>query len=586
MAGVRTMAHRNLGWLAAVGLVWGLAACGSDTAEPADVAVEVADVAADGAADVAGDPAAEATVETAVEATPEVVPEVAEETTSEVAVDVLPEAITPPVAWGPENRGYAELRGIVHLHSLYSHDGCIGNHEDVPADQVAQFFGDCLKQYRAAPCQAGIDYMMQSDHPSNVKEQTFEDAVHYQPADGDELVNDEQGRVLANKMTCAEGSAVKRAYFFLGTEGTKNLPIGVSKTATAENGWKSVDPQIFDVSYDNTTGLVQAQTAIAAVHASGGFAFVAHPEMSDLSVDTIKALPLDGMEIFNIHPMLTQALQDNLPGFFRVDAFMTPGADNPHPDLGLMAIMAPVPNDPLKFDQAAPFIRLASFGATDIHRNVEVPAFCQDGLEDGGMCQNLAAQYPHFAQLLIKGGPAILSDGERFDAYDRAFRWLANRTLVKSDATNEAVEIRQSIGTGRSYLAFDLYGAPKGFDFFAWADGAAVEMGREIQGAADVTLYVRAPTLVATPWGGMKHVTDYSTGEIETKLYRATKDGSEVVADVHGQGATLSFKAEQAAAYRVEIWITPKHLVPTLKGVEDFAAVAYPYIYSNAIFVR
>ena len=584
------MMHRNLGWLAAVGLVWGLSACGADAAGPTDVGGEVADVAPDGVGDVAGEVAveavAESTPETALETPVEVAVEAVEETTPEVAVDVMPEAVTPPVAWGPENRGYTELRGIVHLHSLYSHDGCIGHHEDVPVEQQEQFFGDCLKQYRAAPCAAGIDYMMQSDHPGNVRDQTFEDAVHYQPADGDEMVNDDQGRPLANKMTCAEGSAVKRAYFFLGTEGDKQMPIGLSKTATVENGWKSVDPQIFNVSYDDSVDLAAAQTAMAAAHASGGFGFVCHPEQNDLSVERIKAMPLDGMEIFNIHPMLMQALQDNLPAFFRVDAFMKPGADNPNPDLGLLAIMAPVPNDPLKFDQAAPFIRLTNFGATDIHRNVEVPSFCSDGLEDGGMCENVAAQYPNFAKLLITGGPAILSDGERFDAYGRAFRWLANRTLVKTDATNEAVEIRQSIGTGRSYLAFDMYGAPKGFDFFAWADGSPVEMGREVQGATDVTLYVRAPTLVATPWGGLKYVTDYTSGEIETKLYRATKDGSEVVADVHGQGATLQFKSDRAAAYRVEVWITPKHLVPTLKGVEDFAGNAYPYIYSNAVFVR
>jgi hypothetical protein len=139
------------------------------------------------------------------------------------------------------------------------------------------------------------------------------------------------------------------------------------------------------------------------------------------------------------------------------------------------------------------------------------------------------------------------------------------------------------MGRGRSYLAFDLHGAPEGFDFFAWADGKAVEMGNEITDAVSVTLYVRAPKVVAPPWG-MKHVTDFSGAVVTTKVIKATAEGSTVVAE--GQLTEAEFDVIEPSAWRVEVWITPKHLKPALNGVEDLADGSYPYVYSNAIFVR
>jgi len=283
--------------------------------------------------------------------------------------------------------------------------------------------------------------------------------------------------------------------------------------------------------------------------------------------------------------MLMDAIGAKFQQFLSVDRFMTPGNDNPAPDLAFLLLFAPIKNDPLKFDAVAPYIRITNVGATDIHRNVELPSMCPGGVDSTDTCKKLAAKYPNLAQNLVTGGAAILSDGDRFDSYARGFRWMANRTLVKQDATSEPEEIRQAIGHGRSYLAFDLLGAPEGFDFFALADGQVVEQGQEVTGALDVTLYVHAPTLVAPPWG-LPHVTDFSNAQVETRLIRATADGSTQVVAVTSQGASLEWKADQAAAWRVEVWVTPRHLAPALNGFEDLAEQAYPYVYSNAVFVR
>lgn len=549
-------------WLAAVVI----AGCGSSTSGKDVPGADAMDDIA--AIDVGFDVAADPGVDTALPDVP-------------VTPDQGPSdpGVTPPLPWTPEARGFKVLRGIVHLHSLYSHDGCVPDHEGI----APEVFQQCLAEQRAAPCAYGIDFMMQTDHPGDMQEQVFEDTVHFQPADGDQVVTGADGLPLANRLACPAGSVVPRTYFYLGCEGSKNMPIGLSKTATAENGQKSVDPEIFHVSYDNDVPLATAQAAIAKVHAAGGYAFACHTEQGDISVGRIRDLPLDGMEMFNIHPMLMSALTDDFDAFLRVDRFMGKGQDNPSPDLAMLLLFKPVAKDPEKFDLVAPTTRLAAVGATDIHRNVEVPKLCSS--PDEYECYE---GYPNFSRLLYNGGPAILGDGDRMDSYARAFRWMANRTLVKSDAPNEPEEIRSAIGHGRSYLAFDVLGSPDGFDFFAVADGKAVEMSEVATGAKDLKFFVRAPRLVAPPWG-MKHVTDFSTAEVVTKVIHATAQGATTVMEVKGQGATMAFTPDApfaAGAVRIEVWVTPKHLVPALKGVEDLADRAYPFIYSNGIFVR
>lgn len=258
-----------------------------------------------------------------------------------------------------------------------------------------------------------------------------------------------------------------------------------------------------------------------------------------------------------------------------LDKFMDPeGAD---PDLSLLPFLSPVEMDPIKFDIVFQDIRISTIRATDFHRNVEIPALCTS-LD---ACIEWVEDYPYFTQLLVDGGPAVLGDGARMDSYHRGLRWGSNHTLVSG---NDAVAIREAVGTGRSFGAFDALDMSDGFDFFAYADGEVVEMGREIVSADAVVLYVRAPTLSVPPWG-IDGVTDCSTAEITTKVIRATADGSEVVDSFTGQGITREVPASEGV-WRIEVWIRPRHLVPALKGIEQMADADYPYIYSNAIVVR
>lgn len=477
-----------------------------------------------------------------------------------------PETVSPPVPWDPRNRGYIHLRGIVHVHSLYSHDGCISNHEDVEASQRTAFFEKCLQELRKAPCESGIDFVMQTDHPGDLRDQKFEDALHFQK--GDQIFYDNKGRPFANKVLCSNGSHVNHYYFYVGTEGSKQMPIAMAGP---------IPPEVFSTSVDINTPLEKAQAAIAMVHELGGYMFAAHTEEDNIPAERIIALPLDGMEIYNVHAGLMDVLGSHMDSFFLVDRFMAKGPD---PTLVLLTFLKPLESNPKKFDKVAPHIRISHIIATDIHRNVELPALCAGGLEDGGMCENLASEYPYFAQFLVNGGPVLLSDGERIDSYRRSFRWYSNHALVTSDDPDA---IREAIGKGRNYAVFDLMGMPDGFDFFAIGDGKVYEMGSEITNASQVTLYYRAPHLVAPPWG-IENVTDYSDAILVTTIIKATSDGTEIVAQ--GQISEASFVVSEPSVWRVEIWITPKHLRPALVGVENLSESSYPYLYSNAIFIR
>ena len=506
-----------------------------------------------------------------VPVTPDIAPEtVGGEVAGEVVADLAPEEVGPqvpdaPFGWGFAARGWKEMRGIVHLHSAYSHDGCgPDGYEDFGGPDPA-----CLDELRAAPCATDVDFMMMTDHPGEVKHHTFEEGLQYRADEGDELVLDGQGRPFANRMTCPEGSMVEKAYFFFGTEGSKNMPIGMSGP---------VPMQVFDTNYGQDEPLENAQAAVAIVHELEGYAFACHTEESTISVERMIELPLDGMEIYNLHAGLMGAFND-LDTILSIDRFMTEGG--PDPDLAVMLFLQPVEKDVLKFDQVTPYSPISIIAATDIHRNVEIPALCPDG-PDTGLCWKFAEEYPEFANFATIGGPLPLSDGDRVDSYARSFRWFSNRALVKEDDPDL---LRQAVGTGRGYAVFDVFGYPGEFDFYVAADGAAVELGEEITAPATAVAYIRTPIIEAPPWRAGQEV-DYSKCQVSTRLVRASEEGSEVLIEVTGQGVYMDMELPDPGAYRVEVRVRPFHYEPLLPGVEKLAQNEFPYIYTNAIFIR
>src|SRR5688500_12172083 len=70
-----------------------------------------------------------------------------------------------------ERRGLVPARGIIHLHSPYSHDACDGEPRDEATGDVDE---DCLADLRAALCTTRMDYAALTDHDDTMADEAFE----------------------------------------------------------------------------------------------------------------------------------------------------------------------------------------------------------------------------------------------------------------------------------------------------------------------------------------------------------------------------------------------------------------------------
>ncbi len=486
-----------------------------------------------------------------------------EEFLTDVPLEILP-LVVPP---GPESRGWQQKRGVVHLHSALSHDGCAPDgYEDFGGPDPV-----CLGQLRAAPCANDMDFLMMTDHPGHSSEHPFEEMVQFNEAEGDEIVKDGQEMPFANRMTCPAGSAVDTVLIFAGTEGSKHMPIAMSGP---------IPPKVFQQNYMDESPLEEAQAAAAMVREQGGYVFIPHPEEKSISVDRIVAMPLDGIEIYNIHANLMTVLE-SMDTIFGMDRFLLGAENPPDSDLVMLMFLAAVDKDVEKFDAAAAQIRLSHIAATDIHQNVEIPALCPGGIE-GSLCEAFADEYPNFAAFAMNGGPIPMADGDRVDSYGRSFRWLSNRALVLD---GDPQSIRDAIGKGRSYSTFDLFGYPAGFDFFISDGESTWEMGEETTLSEGLQVYFNTPVLTAAPWR-QEAGWDYQQATVSCQLIRADANGSTIVTQTELQGEQTAISVTDPGAYRVFCTVVPIHVKPALPGVQHLGNTTYPYLYSNAIFVR
>ncbi len=490
------------------------------------------------------------------------------------SVEVIPDqtADVPqyPFKLSSDDRGWLTRRGLIHLHSAYSHDGCSPDgYEDNGGPDPA-----CLAELRAAACSHDINFLFITDHPGQARNHTFEELAQFHGDLGDQMMLDDQQRPFANKLKCPDGSPNEFLYVFAGTEGHKNMPIGLAGP---------IPESVFSTDYGIEGELEPAIAAVAEAHGLGGLAMAVHTEQDNIPAERIIALDLDGMEIYNLHANLMDMLKGSLDTLYALDHFMGETNNDPPADLALTLFLAPLPISVDKVNVVAAVKHLTPFLATDIHRNVEFPQLCTAGPEKG-MCAAIFPDAPKFAGLLATGGQVMLKDGERMDSYNRAMRWFSNRILVKDDQPDS---VRQAVKEGRLYGAFDTLGNPIGFDFVLWTGTDVVEMGGTIPFAEGMTLYVKNPTIGPAPWDLTREL-DFGKAVLVTKLVKMTAQEATVVVESTGtaEGGVLSATVDGPAAYRVEIWIKPKHLKPVLVGVDGKADEAYPYIYSSPIFVR
>ena len=432
--------------------------------------------------------------------------------------DVVPIGEYPPI------RNRQVLRGIIHLHSVYSHDAC-DNHPFINDEPNWR----CYNQLRAAICSTNQQYIMLTDHDDPFSYYEFPDVLLYQEDEGDELILNEEEDPIANIITCEDGNTV---YLTAGNENDL-MPISLDRMP--------------DGTPEERRALLGArdEAAVQTMRALGATVFVNHAEQ--WTYEELAALSIEGIEVYNLHANIDPSIRRDYLGLpylgfvWPLLNFLLPAGESGHSDLILLTFLAENAPSLENWDRLLADRRMIGLIATDAHRN--------------------ALPFP-------------LWDGDRADSYRRMMRWFANYVLADG---YDLPDIEAAIAGGRMYGAFQVFGEPIGFDFFAETDKTVYEMGDEVALAASPVIHVALPALyrIDPTWGAP---------EMTIRLIRAGAEGGTVVAEETDQD--LTYIVDQAGAYRVEVSIVPRHLEPVLGNNADWFIHEYPLIYANPIYVN
>jgi hypothetical protein len=428
---------------------------------------------------------------------------------------------------GPVARGFVDVRGLVHAHSVYSHDACDG----APELEDGSYDPVCFDDFRRGLCQSGHDYVFLTDHGDRFQDNEFPDVLLFRPDLGDELI-ERDGSPVANRIRCADGRDV------LIMAGSENglMPVGIER---------HVADSIAD--RNELYGPVTDEAA-AALRAVGAVVLLAHPE--DYSVEQLLQMPLDGFEMFNLHATT------ELNAGFAFELLVRAGDGDiglPHPDLLVLAISSEDPRYLERWGRVlAAGKRVTSTMGTDCHRNTF---------------------------------RTILADGERADSYRRMMIAFSNhlRVTVGDDGVLDDRDLKDALRRGRVWGAFEVMGYPTGFDATATKDGATFELGDDVPVGA--TIHVAAPRVRALDDGAeaprivtrVLRAVDDLDGFVE--VGETEGETLDVVADVAG-----AYRVE----VRMMPWHLRDSLVDEARRVLDDAeqaGVDYPWVYANPFYV-
>jgi len=422
-------------------------------------------------------------------------------------------------------RGLVAARGIVHLHSPYSHDACDGK----PRDPSGAPNEPCLADLRAALCATRIDFAALTDHDDSMADEEF--ATLFSMRAGDEVVRDGSGAQIASRMTCPDGHQV-------------TLTIG---------GENDLMPVMLDRHPDGTVAERHAvyngndATAAAALRAAGGLVWVAHTESQPL--DRLRAVEIDGLEVYNLHANIDPDIRADylgLPAAGAISAaaeFADTNAGHPEPDLAMLAFLSANAPAITAWDTLLGEGRqIAATAGSDAHQNAI---------------------------------PITFADGERGDSYRRVLRWFGNHLLVA--APEDPVQIEQALAAGRLFTAFEVLGTPAGLDVRATHETGTFEIGATVPRGS--MLAVDLPTV---------HGLDPSLPAPVIRA-RALwiEPGGAVTELVSTTNPRLNIHLGAPGAYRIELSIIPRHLGPYLGDLgPTLADVELPWVYVSPFYVQ
>jgi len=207
-----------------------------------------------------------------------------------------------PSSRRPNARGLLDLRGLIHAHSVYSHDAC----DDAPRDPATGAIDQvCFDDFRRGLCQAKHDFAFLTDHDTSFSETEFPEVLLYRSERGDRLAY-RNGAPVASWASCDDGNA---ALVLAGCEAA-TMPVGLERHAGS--------------SKDERSAVYASATPenVAALKALGAVSLVAHTE--DWTPDELIALGVDGFEMYNLHANLELNLGAGIELFAEADDVRTP----------------------------------------------------------------------------------------------------------------------------------------------------------------------------------------------------------------------------------------------------------------------
>jgi hypothetical protein len=379
----------------------------------------------------------------------------------------------------------------------------------------------CLADLRAALCDTAVDFAFITDHPDHAATVPWEDALLAQP--GDTLLEGPHGTEGVS-IPCPAGHSVT---WLPGIE-DELMPVGLQRHAGGG-----------DITEAHGIYNREDAEAIAADVDAGALVFVNHTEGRSLEeLAAVQAAGGAGIEVFNLHAAFDPRIRGadlglDPAGWLSEIVPFTGDEGTAEPDLYFLGVLTPQAPSLAAWDALSATGPAVGVSGTDAHQNVM---------------------------------PLLLRDGERGDSYRRMLRWFNTTLLVDADTPAAA---RDALADGRAYVAFEALGTPTGVDLHHRSDaGAIVEMGGAVEAAG--TLTVGCPALtVDSPQGS-------DAPEIVVKVLR---DG-EVWAEGCGEHPVSG-----PGVYRVEVWMTPRHLRPFLGDSPDVWMKPYPWVYTNPIRV-
>ncbi len=424
-----------------------------------------------------------------------------------------------------ERRGYHVAKGIIHAHSVYSHDACDGMpYINAETGEINQ---QCFNDLRYGICNTKQNFVMMTDHIDSMADtDDFTKLLLY--VAGDELIY-RNGKPVASKLNCGDGSS---AIIMAGVESTPT-PLGLEEHVPGDaearrNTYSRSDPGVLEL-----------------YRQRGAVVTITHSE--SVPIEKIRELRPDGMEIYNMHANVDPDILKNDLGekpeivLANMFLFLDTSEEAPHPDLAFLGFFSENRNALDKWHTLLLEQKITGLAGTDAHQNT----FKME-----------------------------MRDGERGDSYRRMMKWFSNHLLVTEDSD---IAYKSALKSGRSYIAFEAFGMPVGFDFYA-EDGAGntYEMGEEVSAGAELKLIVKLPGIYGS--SGFE-----SRPEIKLRLLKISDSG---VSEVASGSEDILFESPSAGIYRAEVRIIPWHLRKYLGINPDLFMKEYVWIYSNPIYVK